>query len=156
LRVAPGDARFVSDRIAGSEEEPAVVELGRTGVRKILAALDERQRRGGLVVAPRCDERLRAEQRAQIAAILRGDQQQKFQEIIAESATRAPGAGSPRGRVFVPAPGSAPRMVSVRLGISDGTMTELSGGEFKEGDPVIVAAAQPGAPAQPSGPRLPF
>jgi hypothetical protein len=47
-------------------------------------------------------------------------------------------------------------MVSVRTGLSDGSMTELVAGELKDGGQVIVGAAQPGGAAAPSGPRLPF
>ena len=51
-----------------------------------------------------------------------------------------------------------PKMVSVRTGLSDGSMTEMVAGELKEGEQVIVGTAQSGgsAAARPSGPRLPF
>ena len=100
-------------------------------------------------------ERLRAELRTQIADMLKPEQKTKFEEIVAESDRRAKSQGVLRGRVFVPVSAGPPRMVGVRLGISDGTLTEMLGGELKEGDQVIVATAQPGAQA-PSGPRLPF
>jgi HlyD family secretion protein len=54
----------------------------------------------------------------------------------------------------------------VRLGITDGTSTELvvapnspEAGEMKEGALVITGVSTPGAPAagaRPSGPRMPF
>ena len=100
-------------------------------------------------------ERLRAELRTQIADMLKPEQKTKFEEIVAESDRRAKSQGVLRGRVFVPVSAGPPRMVGVRLGISDGTLTEMLGGELKEGDQVIVATTQPGAQA-PSGPRLPF
>ncbi|MGP1678453.1 MAG: efflux RND transporter periplasmic adaptor subunit [Burkholderiales bacterium] len=103
-------------------------------------------------------ERARGELRARIMEMLKPEQKQKYEEIIAESAGRAAGASSGSGRVFVPDAGGTPRAVSVRTGLSDGSMTELVGGELKEGDQVIVGTAQPGSAgaARPSGPRLPF
>ena len=95
--------------------------------------------------------------RARITEILKPEQKQKYEEIVAESAGRASGASAGRGRVFVLA-GGQPKMVSVRTGLSDGSMTEMVAGELKEGEQLIVGTAQPGsgAAARPSGPRLPF
>lgn len=102
-------------------------------------------------------ERARGEARARIMEILRPEQKQKYEEIIAESAGRTGSTSVARGRVFVPGANGQPVMVSVRTGLSDGSMTELVGGELKEGDQVIVGTAQAGAAAaRPSGPRLPF
>ena len=99
----------------------------------------------------------RTEMRTRITEILKPEQKQKYEEIVAESAGRAAGASTGRGRVFVLEAGGQPRMVSVRTGLSDGSMTEMVAGELKEGDQVIVGTAQSSgnAPA-PSGPRLPF
>ena len=59
--------------------------------------------------------------------------------------------------MFVPDASGPPKMISVRTGLSDGSMTELLGGELKEGDTLIVGSAQTGSSAaRPSGPRLPF
>jgi len=123
---------------------------------------DLRQKMAALREQPEADrakagERARAEMRARIMEILKPEQKQKYEEIIAESAGRPSGASSGRGRVFMPDSGGPPRAVSVRTGLSDGSMTELVAGELKEGDQVIVGAAQPGGgAARPSGPRLPF
>jgi HlyD family secretion protein len=121
------------------------------GLRQKLAALRE------LPEAERAKagERARSELRARIAEILKPEQKRKYEEFVAASAGRA-GAGS--GRVFVPGPDGQPRPVSVRTGLSDGSMTELAGGGLKEGDQVIVGAAQPGSAGarRASGPRLPF
>jgi hypothetical protein len=95
--------------------------------------------------------------RARIMELLKPEQKQKYEEIIAETAGRAAGASASRGRVFLPAGDGPPKMVNVRTGLSDGSMTELIGGELKEGDQVLVGTAQAGAgAARPSGPRLPF
>jgi HlyD family secretion protein len=124
---------------------------------------DLRQKMSALRELPEADrtkagERARSELRARIMEMLKPEQKQKYEEIITESAGRAAGASSGSGRVFVPAAGGQPRAVSVRTGLSDGSMTELIGGELKEGDQVIVGTAQPGSAsaARPSGPRLPF
>lgn len=105
----------------------------------------------------KASERARAEMRARITEILKPEQKQKYEEFLAESAGRASGASTGRGRVFV-LEGGQPKIVSVRTGLSDGSMTEMVAGELKEGEQVIVGTAQTGssAAARPSGPRLPF
>ena len=124
---------------------------------------DLRQKLTGLREMPEADrakagERARAEMRARITQILKPEQKQKYEEITAETSGRASATSVARGRVFVLEASGRPSMVSVRTGLSDGSMTEMVAGELKEGDQVIVGAAQPGggAPAAPSGPRLPF
>jgi HlyD family secretion protein len=50
-----------------------------------------------------------------------------------------------------------PRPVSVRLGITDGNMTEIVAGDLSEGQDVIVGTMSgPGQPGRPAGgaPRL--
>lgn len=100
-------------------------------------------------------ERARAELRERIAGILTPAQKQRYAALVAE----ATGRPSARGRVFVPAADGRPRAIEVRLGLSDGSFTEVSGGELKEGDAVITGSATTAGNAQkaaPSGPRLPF
>lgn len=124
---------------------------------------DLRQKLSGVRELPEADrakagERARTEMRARITEILRPEQKQKYEEIVAESAGRASGASTGRGRVFVADAGGQPRVVNVRTGLSDGSMTEMVAGELQEGEQVIVGTAQPGGSAaqRPSGPRLPF
>ncbi|OGA26875.1 MAG: hypothetical protein A3I01_14115 [Betaproteobacteria bacterium RIFCSPLOWO2_02_FULL_65_24] len=124
---------------------------------------DLRQKLSGVRELPEADrakagERARIEMRARITQILRPEQKQKYEEIVAESTGRASGASTGRGRVFVVNAGGQPRVVNVRTGLSDGSMTEMVAGELKEGEQVIVGTAQPGGSAaqRPSGPRLPF
>lgn len=100
-------------------------------------------------------ERARAELRERIAGILTPAQKQRYAELVAEATGRA----STRGRVFVLAADGRPRAIEVRLGLSDGSYTEVSGGALKEGDSVITGSATTAGNAQkatPSGPRLPF
>jgi HlyD family secretion protein len=76
------------------------------------------------------------------------------------------GRGANRGRIYVLGTDGKPRALSVRLGVSDGSMTELLLGpnappELSEGAEVLVGAksAGTGAPRPPAGgggPRPPF
>lgn len=119
-----------------------------------------RQKMGRVRELPEADrakagERARTELRAKIMEMLNPEQKKKYEEIIAESAGRNSGGG--RGRVFVPDANGAPKLVSVRTGLSDGSMTELLGDELKAGDRVITGTTQASSTApRPSGPRLPF
>ena len=59
------------------------------------------------------------------------------------------------GRVWV-LEGGMPRAVDVRLGVSDGASTEVTGSQLKEGTEVIIGAAGPAAEKKESGglPRM--
>ena len=102
-------------------------------------------------------ERLRAEARQRINAMLNAEQQKRYAEIVAADTGRASmSAGT--GRVYIVTP-SGPKEVGLRTGLSDGTATEVVSGDVNEGEPVIVGVVQsndlPGRPSG-SGPRLPF
>jgi HlyD family secretion protein len=102
----------------------------------------------------------RAEMRARINDILDDGQKKKYAEILVELSGRTVS----RGRVFVPGPEGKPVAVELRLGLSDGSTTEviaiLNGASLAEGDPVyvgIVGGASAPGPAslpRPAGPRL--
>jgi HlyD family secretion protein len=95
-------------------------------------------------------ERLRAELRAQVEGILRAEQKPAYERLLRELGARSAAAA---GRVWLPAAG-APRPVDLPLGLSDGTSTEVLGGELAEGAEVIVGLA-PGAERNGSGlPRM--
>lgn len=71
---------------------------------------------------------------------------------------RPPGAGEAGhagARVWVPAP-TGPRPVELRVGLSDGTATEIVGGELEEGAEVIVGLAAGAAKRESGLPRLRF
>ena len=88
--------------------------------------------------------------RAQIEGILRAEQKPAYERLLRELGARGAAAA---GRVWLPAPG-APRPVELRLGLSDGTSTEVLGGELAEGAEVIVGLV-PGAERNGSGlPRM--
>ncbi len=105
----------------------------------------------------RASERNRADLREKITAILTGEQKKKYAEIVAEQAGRAP----TRGRVWVNGEDGKPKAVQVRLGLSDGSATEVVDGDLKEGQEVLLGTVSTGqkgaAPAgAPRGPRMPF
>ncbi|HKG77309.1 MAG TPA: hypothetical protein VKA90_07385, partial [Beijerinckiaceae bacterium] len=69
--------------------------------------------------------------------------------------------GGAPGRAFVLDGEGRPKLISLRLGVTDGSVTEVLGGELKEGDAVIVGGgpkaqgpAQENLPVRPRGPRM--
>jgi HlyD family secretion protein len=60
-----------------------------------------------------------------------------------ESSADEPGVS---GRVFVLNPKGQPTLVQLRLGITDGRVTEVLSGDLKEGQPVLVGPAAPPGP----------
>jgi len=101
-------------------------------------------------------ERNRAEQREKINALLNPEQQKRYAEMAAESqANRASGSGG-SGRIWVLDGDGKPKSIAVRLGLTDGAMTELLSGEINEGAEVIVGSGAPNGASKPStgGPRM--
>jgi HlyD family secretion protein len=102
-----------------------------------------------------------------IGAVLDPERRAKFQAIASDLRRGSPAqadTGMP-GRVYVLGEDGAPKAVSIRIGVTDGSYTEVLSGDLAEGAAVIVgggpraqtAAAQPQetAPgARPRGPRL--
>jgi HlyD family secretion protein len=105
-------------------------------------------------------ERLRVEQRANIAEVLTGEQRVTYLAMAGAGGARGRGANT--GRVWIPDPVSGqPKAVPVRLGLTDGRFSELLAGDLKEGDEVISAivadAAKSQGRSQPKGgPRFGF
>ena len=109
-------------------------------------------------------DRISADMRARINDILTPEQKQRYAAITAESAGRQ----ATRGRIYLLDADGKPRAFNVRLGISDGTSTELLMGPnnpdavaLVEGAMVVTGTSGGGASggtgARPaSGPRLPF
>jgi len=100
-------------------------------------------------------ERLRAESRARIADMLTPEQRKRYEELAPARAGR--GRTVTSGRVWVLDRGK-PRAVNLRLGLSDGSYTEVVSGEIKEGDEVIVGTRSDGKTKQQpkGGPRFGF
>ena len=116
---------------------------------------------------PKARERVLADLRVKVGDVLTPEQRVKYAALVAESASRQ----ITRGRLFVPGPDGLPVAHDVRLGLTDGTSTELVlpansplAEVLKPGTTVITgqppaagAGAAAGAPKPASGaPRLPF
>jgi HlyD family secretion protein len=109
-------------------------------------------------------ERISADIRARIGDLLTPEQKPKYAALVAQAAGRQ----NTRGRIYLLGTEGEPRAYNVRLGITDGTSTELlvdpnspDAALFKEGALVITGTGAPGsAQAQnrpgSSGPRMPF
>src|SRR5687767_3869869 len=82
-------------------------------------------------------ERLRAESRSRIAELLTPEQRKRYEEMNPARGTGGR-ASVTRGRVWVPDANGKPKAVDVRIGLSDGTYSELVGGDLQEGAQVIV------------------
>lgn len=115
---------------------------------------------------PKARERVLADVRAKVGDVLTPEQRIKYAALVAESASRQ----TTRGRLFVPGPDGQPVAHDVRLGLTDGTSTELvlpansplaevlkPGTTVITGQPPAAGAGSAGAPKPASGaPRLPF
>jgi HlyD family secretion protein len=89
-----------------------------------------------------------------IMAILTPEQQPKYAELRAQQSRSTTSAVN--GRVWAVGADGQPQALAVRLGIGDGTVTEIVAGELTAGQEVIVGGgARANAPAGP-GPRLGF
>ncbi|MGH8810209.1 MAG: hypothetical protein ACREX0_20205, partial [Noviherbaspirillum sp.] len=102
-------------------------------------------------------DRNRSELRAQVMEMLTPEQKKKYEQIIAESGERRGGSGA-HGRIYALDEKGQPKAIEVRLGLSDGTTTEVISPDVKEGMEIITSAQsrQSEAPkARPSaGPRM--
>lgn len=100
-------------------------------------------------------ERVRAGMRAEVAAMLSPEQGKKYEEI---QAAQRPGGSGGRGSIHVLDNDGRPREVAVRLGLTDGLMTEIAAAGLAEGQQAIVGSAPKGDGAQParrgSSPRM--
>ena len=115
---------------------------------------------------PKARERILADTRARIGDLLTAAQKTKYAELVAEAASRT----STRGRIYLVGDNGKPRAFNVRLGISDGSSTELlvspsspEAAFLKEGAEVITglvaSAIKPGAGSAPrpgAAPRMGF
>jgi HlyD family secretion protein len=101
---------------------------------------------------------MRAEMRTRIEAVLNDEQRERYAQIVAETAGRPITGQFTPGRVYTLVDGR-PRAIDVRVGISDGTMSEVVGDGVAEGMDVIVGlqgAGGPAAPAQKGSPPRMF
>jgi HlyD family secretion protein len=104
-------------------------------------------------------ERLRAESRRRIAEVLTPEQRGRYEAMSGAGRIRG---GVTAARVWVPDPATKkPAAVLIRVGLTDGTFSEVVSGELHEGDELILGVqsdpskARP-APSQQKGPRFGF
>jgi HlyD family secretion protein len=117
-------------------------------------------------------DRITADTRAKIGDILTAEQKPKYAALLAEAGSRT----STRGRIYLLDADGKPVAYNVRLGVTDGTSTELlvqpnspNAEVLKEGALVVIGTASAAgsagggagnatgaAGARSSGPRLPF
>jgi HlyD family secretion protein len=90
-------------------------------------------------------ERIRAETNSRIAEVLTPEQKPAWERGLADSGGRGQ---SSAGRLWI-LDGAQPKPVEVRLGLTDGTSTELLGSTLAEGAEVIVGTVDSRAPQQP-------
>ncbi|MGH6609067.1 MAG: efflux RND transporter periplasmic adaptor subunit, partial [Burkholderiaceae bacterium] len=100
---------------------------------------------------------IRADMRARIEEILKPEQKARYAEMATEMAGRAASGQNTRARIYLLEAGK-PRAVDVRVGLSDGTMSEVSGDGVVEGADVIIGqqGGATSAPAQKGSPPRMF
>lgn len=104
-------------------------------------------------------DRIRSESRTRISEALTPEQRVRYEAMAGGARARAGPVSN--GRVWLPQGTEPPKVVPVRLGLTDGSYTEVVSGEIEEGAEVIVGtAADSGksrAQQQPKGgPRFGF
>jgi HlyD family secretion protein len=111
-------------------------------------------------------ERITSEIRARVGDVLTAEQKPKYAAMVAETSSRT----STRGRIYVMDADGKPKALNVRLGISDGSSTELlvfpnspQAADLQEGAKVITgilggAGSGSGGSPKPAtaGPRMLF
>ncbi len=112
---------------------------------------------------PKARDKLTADIRLRIAAVLTPEQKTRYGALVAESASRT----ATRGRVYLLDESGKPKALNVRLGVSDGSSTELllganaANSELKEGVELVIGTKAAGggtasAAPRPASPRPPF
>ena len=147
-----------------SADQQAKVDAIYAAARPQLAALRDlaAEERG------KARDRIMTDLRAQVGDILTPEQQPKYAGLLAEAAQTSRSGTSSRGRIYLLGNDGKPVAYSVRLGISDGTTTELlvapnspTTDVFKEGATIVIGtsggtAASTQKTSGPTGPRMAF
>jgi hypothetical protein len=153
--AAGGGRRAMQEYVAAVRSE---LDLS-TAQREKLDALLAEQRRGlgGLAAEPDPAARrakfmeMRRGLETSIAELLRPEQQAKFRAIVDRFSPGGSGREGQAGRVYVLASDGKPQQVALRLGATDGGVTEVMAGQLEVGREVIVA----GGPRASDAPRTP-
>ena len=104
----------------------------------------------------KAQERNRVEVREKVATILNPDQKKRYDEMASEAQAARAGGGGGSGRIWIIGEEGKPKSIDVRLGLTDGSMTEIVSGDVKEGSEVIVGQQTVNStkPSGTPGPRL--
>lgn len=102
----------------------------------------------------KAQERNRAEIHERVSTTLTPEQKKRYDEMASEAQSVRAGSGGGSGRVWIVGEDGSPKAISVRLGLTDGSMTEIVSGEMKEGQEVIAGQQTATKPAGMPGPRL--
>lgn len=153
-QTAAGNIQALRDRLVRdlglSDNQAQALDAAFAELRSRIAALgpdlSEAQRRQAI-------DRLRAENRARIAALLTPEQRQRYQAMAPAGGGNATGGSEARA---YRSQNMALVALPLRIGISDGSYTEILSGPVKEGDEVVVGlqGAATTAPASSNAPRL--
>jgi HlyD family secretion protein len=137
LKLDKGQIEQLDAIFAQSRSE--FVALGASGL-----SADERRIKGRAI---------REAAASKINAMLNEEQKVKYAELRARTGGSGTGGGSAGGTLWVVGADGLPSAVRVRLGVSDGTTTEIISSQVKVGLEVIIGGGPRGA-APGSGPRL--
>lgn len=105
----------------------------------------------------KAQERNRAEIREKVTAILTAEQKKRYAEMASEAQAARAGGGGGSGKVWIVGDDGSPKAIDVRLGLTDGSMTEIVSGDIRDGSEVIVGLQTAGGAKPVSGapgPRL--
>ncbi|WP_310450430.1 efflux RND transporter periplasmic adaptor subunit [Sulfuritalea sp.] len=102
----------------------------------------------------KAQERNRAEIREKIAAILSPEQKQRYAETAGEAQSARAGGGGGSGRIWIVGADGKAKPVEVRLGLTDGSMTEIVSGDIRVGQEVIAGQQAAAKASGMPGPRL--
>ena len=80
---------------------------------------------------------IRSEMRSRVEEVLKPEQKARYAEIVTELGGRAGSSQSTRGRIYLLENGK-PKGIDVRVGLSDGAMSEVAGEGVTEGAEVII------------------
>lgn len=154
---AAGGQRALRERL---EKELQLTDNQKTRLDAIFAGMREKSmasREAPEGERQKLAERNRSEMRAQISEMLTPEQKNKYEEIMADSGERRGGAtGGARTRIYTLDENNQPKALNVRLGLNDGTATEVISPDVKEGMEIITGTAQSHTPKSqsPAGPRM--
>ncbi|MCD6043481.1 MAG: HlyD family efflux transporter periplasmic adaptor subunit, partial [Burkholderiales bacterium] len=131
-------ARLLQDLKPSDAQRSPLDEIFAESRQKMARLRDMRGGASGDAARRREVERIRVETNARIAEILTPEQRPAWERLLAESGARG---RSSSGRVYVLEDG-APKALDVRLGLTDGTSTEVVSG-LQEGAEVILGTLEP-------------